>query len=369
MAKRKAKTSQLAVAVVNEKGEVDFVPSSEMRFAGLATAVASQYGLPHRIPLGVGDNPFVGTGTTPMQQLLGGSQNLRQLLLPRETDFDAIVNRADWYSRTNAWVNRGLLLRAAFNASELSINAPRNEEQTKWSQQLMRDLRFFSFAREWFWQLGAFHQVMTLWKTSPDGRKPISIECADLRAHQPRGPGATPRIVIIPGKVEALKKFAQEAKLPGERGRVARERLAEFPRPLVDAATATTSRFPEVDARDLEPYGYHLEYTALNRRHYEDWAFPGIYSIFGDIEVVEMARAVDINALAQYKAAILLVRLGPDNPGGNDQAVMAKEPDLKKLEKRIMEQARNKFPTLVARGDLKIDFITPPVEVFTAEKN
>ncbi len=368
----KKDTHQLAVAVISPTGGVEFVPSSDIRFSRLATAVTSQFAqtsLASHLSSSGFDSPFASLNTgsnIPYQQLLGGSPGLRQLLLPKPTDFDAIFNRIEFYRKNSSWVNRALVLRAAFNASEISVHAPRSEKQTEWMQGLVRQLRFFSFAREWFWQLRAFGQVITLWKTRPGGKKPVSIECADLRAHQARGPGAAPRIVVLPNKVAAITKLVQEARRGGEKGRAAQERLNEFPAPLVEAAGS--SKTAEVDARDLESYGYYLSYTSLDRRHHEDWAFPGMYSIFGDIEMVEMARAVDINALHHYKAAILLVRLGPEDPTGNDIPVMATGPQLKALEKRLMEQARNRFPTLVARGDLRIDFVTPPVEVFTTEK-
>lgn len=361
-------THQLAVAMIGPKGEVEFIPSMDVRFPTLATALASAG---HLVPLGIGDNPFRGTGIPsvgPYQRLLGGSPNLRQLLLPREGNFDDIIDRIDDYRKKQSWINRGLILRAAFNASEISIQAPGQPKQTTWMHDLLRQLKFFSFAREWFWQLRAYGQVVTLWKTGPDGKKPISIECADLRAHQPRGPGPTPRIVVLAGKLEPVRKLIQEARgsaLP--QAQRARAQLAAYPKPIVDAVRGT-KKDAEVAAEELAPYGYHLLYTAFDRRHHEDWGFPGMYTIFGDIEMVEMARAVDINALHHYKAAILLVRLGPQDPSGTDIPVMATQPQLKALEAKLMEQARNRLPTLVARGDLKIDFITPPVEVFTAEK-
>lgn len=360
------RNARLAVAVVDERGGVRFIPSTDVRFGSLATAVATTYGMP-RLSLALEENPYATRTTSPYQRLVAGSQNLRDLLLPRENDFDAIFERIDWYRKTNAWVNRALLLRAQFNASELTLHAPRNDAQTRWMRDLARELRFFSFAREWFWQLRAFGQVITLWKTSPGGKRPISIECADLRAHQPRGPGASPRIVVLPGKVQPLHRLVEQARRKDALGRRAQEMLAQYPAPLVEAVRAS-GRQQEVDAQDLERFGYHLVYSALDRRHHEDLAFPGMYSIFGDIEMVELARAVDLNALHHYKAAILLVRLGPENPGGNDIPVLATSAQLKSLEKAIMAQARNRFPTLVGRGDVRIDFITPPVEVFTPEK-
>lgn len=372
----------MAAVLLSPQGQAALVPPSDPRFRKLlavATGSISPFGggfYPTRRRAAGVDSPQVGRRRkTSYQNLVSlGTFSPRDLLIPAEDDLDGILERIDFYNRIFPWINRALRLRAGAYASEMSVEAPGKPEQTEWMLDLYRNLRFFSFIREFFWQLEAHGQVIVLWKTLPNednkvtgavGRKPISIECADPRVHQPRGTGVIPRIVVLPYKDERLVKLVDKLRLNSNDIEAKRE-IGTYPQPLIDAVKRGGKI--EVSAEELEPYGYHFEYAALSRRHYEDGAFPGMYSIFPDLEIVAIAQDTDINALHHYKVGFVLIRLGPSEPSGNDLPVMATEKQLKDLNDVITAQAKNKLPSLVGRGDLRIDWIVPPANILAPEK-
>lgn len=383
---RKAK-DQIAAVLLSPQGQATLVPQSDARFRKLlatATGSISPFGggfYPSRRRAAGVDSPYIGRRRkTSYQNIISlGTFSPRDLLVPAEDDFDGILERVDFYNRIFPWINRALRIRAGAYASEMSVDAPGKPEQTDWMLDLYRSLNFFSFIREFFWQLEAHNQAIVLWKTLPDssanaeidtatgavGRKPASIECADLRVHQPRGPGVIPRIVVLPYKDERLVKLVNKLKLnPGDAE--AKKEIAAYPPPLIDAVKKGGKI--EVRAEELEPHGYHFEYAAINRRHYEDCAFPGMYSIFPDLEIVAIAQDTDINALHHYKVGFVLIRLGPQNPSGTDLPIMATEKQLSDLNDVITAQAKNKLPSLVGRGDLRIDWVVPPADILAPAK-
>jgi hypothetical protein len=302
-------------------------------------------------------------------------------LVPAEDDFTAIVGRVDFYRKHIPWVNRGLVLRAGLNASEFRIDAPGLPEQAEWMLDLKRGLRLFSLMREFFWELRAYGQVVVLWKTLPanqavaaEGRKPLSIECANPLVYQPRfnpKSGMEPRIVVVPANDSELVKLVGEAQSGDDATKTrAQARLNAYPKPFRDAVGGGVASLTkaEIPVEDLEKYGYHFEYAALDRRHWENWAFPGMYSIFPYLEMLMLADDADINVLHHYKAGILLVRLGPPEPKAGDEGLIAGEPELKAIDKKLAEMVKMRLPAWAARGDLRIDWIVPPDHLMNPQK-
>ncbi len=345
--------------------------------ASWGTSVKNSYAEPGKRSMATQPEPLsFGTGrtrTTAYQWLTGTIlPSLRQRLLPDIGDLGAIVERAEFYRKHYPWVNRALILRAGLNAAEFRIDSPGNPEQEEWMRGLKRRLRMFSFMREFFWQMRAFSQVVVLWRTKPGGRDPISIECANLEVYQPRyNPldGSRPRIVVLPGRDANLKRLAQDVRSADQTKQArAREQLALYPKPLVEAVTSTVSSSAEVDADLLEDSGFHFDYAAFDKRHYEDWAFPGIYSIFPYLEMLMLADDADINALHHYKAGILLVTLGPTEPRAGDETVMPGEGELKSIESKLTAMAKSRLPAWAARGDLRITWVVPPEHIMNPDK-
>jgi hypothetical protein len=326
----------------------------------------------------VPSSPFVRGGrgrlqTTAYQWLTGTTlPSLRQRLAPDPEDWREIVLRVDFYRKHMPWVNRGLVIRAGLNAAEFRIDAPGAPDQQEWMLGLKRRLRMFSLMREFFWELRAFGQVILLWKTGRGGRDPISLECANPLIFQPRfNPldGSRPRIVILPGMDERLRTLVGDAQSAESTKRAAAERaLSAYPPPLVEAVRSARPETAEVPAEDLERYGYHFEYAALDRRHWEDWGFPGMYSIFPYLEMLMLADDADINALHHYKAGILLVRIGPSEPRAGDEALLPRETEVKAVEAKLVEMAKARLPHWAARGDLRIDWVVPPEHIMNPAK-
>lgn len=321
-------------------------------------------------------SPFYTAGgrTTGYQRLTGTVlPSLRQRLLPSPQDLGAIIDSAEFYRKHHPWINRGLILRAGINATQFRINAPGNSAQDVWMLEMKRKLRMFSFMREFFWQMRMFGQVVPLWRTERDGRDPKSIECASLKVYQPRFnalDGSRPRIVVLPSKDENLRRLVGEARGSDQAKKVAAlDQLKTYPAPLVEAAMSRSGILPaEVPAESLEKWGFHFEYTAYDKRHYEDWAFPGIYSIFPYLEMLMLADDADINALHHYKAGILLVNLGPTEPSTQNIELVPGDSELAALEKRLQDMAKARLPHWAARGDLRISWVVPPDHIMNPSK-
>lgn len=345
-------------------------------------------------------SPYVSTGrrTTNLQWLLGrrpaGAGNfsgyqwltgtvlpsLRQRLLPDPDDFVAITEKIDFFRKNIPWVNRAINFRAGLDASEFSVVAPGPTEearkQTEWMLELKRDLRMYSVIREFFWQLRAFHQCVVLWKTEPgkEGLKPLSIECPNLQVYQPRFDprnGAIPRIVAVPSNDQDLiRLLTHERSGNATQKSVAAELLARYPKVLVNALRDSRNAHVEVPAAELEADGYHFEYAAFDRRHYEDWGFPGIYTIIPYLEMLMLGDDADINALHHYKAGILLVRIGPtaENLRVADSELIAGDQELEAINKKLLTLGKARLPAWAARGDLRIDWVVPPEHIISQEK-
>lgn len=303
--------------------------------------------------------------------------SLRQRLLPDSSDFVEIVNRIEFYRKHLPWINRGLVLRAGASAQKFRIDVPGDttdaKKQAEWTLELYRKLRMFSFTREFFWNLRGYGQVVPLWRTVRGGREPLAIECADPRVYQPRynpADGSRPRIVAVPGNDPKIKHLIQDAQNPDQNKKArAVTELARYPQPILDIVMGTgTDRKTEVDAEDLEPWGFHFEYATLDRRHWEDWGFPGMYSIFPYLEMLMLADDADINALHHFKAGILLVTLGPTEPRAGDEALIASESELKSIDKKLAEMVKARLPGWAARGDLRIQWVVPPEHIMNPSK-
>lgn len=311
---------------------------------------------------------------TTMYQWLTGTvlPSLRQRLLPPLDDLGAIVDAVEFYRKHHPWVNRALILRAGINAGGFRIVAPGNKAQHDWMTDLSRELDWFGLMREIFWNLRAFGQVVTIWRTAPGGRDPVAIECANLQVYQPRyNPldGANPRIVVLPGADENLKQLVQATQAGDAVARArAEQALRGYPAPLVDALRSGGTSRIEVAGADLEKFGFHFAYAAYDRRHWEDWGHPGMYSIFPYLEMLMLGDDADINALHHLKAGILLVRLGPREPRAGDEGLLATEPELKAVETRLQEMLKARLPHWAARGDLSIEWVVPPDTIMNPQK-
>lgn len=380
------KHEQAYAAIVNTTtGRVALVESGTSLFHEVKSLLAPAWA--ERAAAGHGSRRMDAVPSSPFQrgagrlnvsayQWLTGTvlPSLRQRLLPDDDDLAEIVQRVDFYRKHIPWVNRGLVIRAGLNASEFHIDSPGMKEQAEWMRDLSRRLRMFSFMREFFIELRAYGQVIPLWRTKRGGRDPISIECANPQVYQPRfnpADGSRPRIVAIPKNDEALRRIAEESRTgdPAKRARAA-ERLKEYPEPIRRAVEDVNSfnRGVEVEASDLEKYGFNFEYATLDRRHWEDWGFPGMYSIFPYLEMLMLADDADVNALHHYKAGILLVRLGPSEPKAGDEALIASELELKSIDKKLAEMVKARLPGWAARGDLRIDWVVPPEHIMNPQK-
>src|SRR3972149_3719732 len=167
---RPSKTEEVFGAVINTlTGQVGLVSPNSDAFRAVATHLGA-FGGPRTT---TDEGLYFGTGRSnrnPSQsQRLTGTTlpSLRDRLLPAEDDLSAILDKTEYYQRRLPWLNRALVLRAALNAAEFGVDAPSKPKQTEWMLSIKRDLRMYSFMREFFIQLRSAGQVVPLWKTAP----------------------------------------------------------------------------------------------------------------------------------------------------------------------------------------------------------
>jgi hypothetical protein len=358
-------TTGIAIAVEKPDGEVEVLLEDDDNFYALASAIASDFTATWFKPdrYGKAASPSL---LTPYQTLIqGGTPGLRDLLTPSDKDYDGIIDRILNYTNTNLWVGRALSLRAALNAAEFNIFVPKDEKQLEWLESLCKDLKMYSSVREMFWNLRAFDQTVVLWKTARGENgdqtralKPLSIECQDPRVVQPKGPGHTPKLYMYPHKDKVIRALSGMDRRSAEY-----KRLKDlYPEPILEAGRKRQA----LPVEQLEKYGYHFEYFARNRRDWDDTAFPTMYSIFADLEMINLAAEIDANTLHHYKAGILQFAIGPDNP--TNPMVIPDGKVLKETEQGVKRQLRNRLASLFTRGDVKITWVVPPKEVLTEEK-
>jgi hypothetical protein len=356
-----------AAVIDKGNGGIEVILEDDKKYASLTAAVASTADFNSYWFRPEWSQP---TGVTrrlsPYQQFVQNMKpGLRDILRPNEHDFDAIIERINWYANTNVWVNRALSLRASLNAAEFNIFVPKNKEQSAWLKTLCKDLRMYSSVREMFWNLRAYDQACILWKTGKGdgttptrGMRPVSIECQDLRVVQPKGPGHTPHLVMYPHKDATISALA------GLDRRTSKFRVATnvYPQVLLDAARKREA----VPVEELEQFGYHFDYVARNRRDWDDTAFPSMYSIFADLELIALAEEIDANALHHYKAGILQFAIGPENP--TNLETIPGPNVITQTEKEIKKQLQVRLSTLFSRGDVHIRWIVPPKDILSEEK-
>lgn len=355
------KTKGYAATVEKPDGGVEVLLPGDRRFGRAVAAVVSDFEIGWN-GWSVPGRAYTATSNrmSQYQRLVqGGRLGLRDILVPAETDYDSIIDRINWYANANSLVTRALSIRAALNAAEFNIFVPKNEDELVWLQGLCRELKMYSAVREMFWNLRAFDQVVVLWKTSnTSGFKPVSIECQDPRIVRPEGPGHTPTLFMYPAKDKVLSALAGMGKKAVDNPKLA----AMYPVPMIEAA----KKMQKIDVKDLEEYGYHYEYVARNRRDWDDTAFPSMYSIFADLEILNLAAEIDANALHHYKVGILQFAIGPENP--TDPKMITGQNALAKTEAEVRKQLQNRLASLFTRGDLRINWIVPPVEMLSEAK-
>jgi hypothetical protein len=300
----------------------------------------------------------------------GQSKTIRERFLPDPDNVPEILDLISFYDKEVVLLATSFDLMKDFAGDKITVECG-NETQLKWLEQLLMALNFNEYTLKTMREYFLRYNVFPFWKVW-DPNDPEYSQREEMGF--PRGAYVPKWIINLnPSQIIPCRHWGTEILLycPDENIRnnvygnlaaIENETLRDVP-PEVKKIAQTGRVFP---LRDLKPYGFGFSSIYNGKKDEEKWAFPKLFSILDDIELLRILKDVDFNVAIQYKASIFQVTQGPENPKADDKIIGAR--DLENLLTLYKRQVANKMPIFVTGGDVKFKWVAPPIEIFNADK-
>lgn len=316
-----------------------------------------------------------GSASVSIKQLQDKT-SLRQNLISNERDFREIADRSINAFLMHPHVRKAIEMKAEFTAAGFEIRC-KDEAQKEFCDNIAAALNFDSFIMQMVMQLALQEKVYPWWQywdkgeergvEFPDGKKvPKWLSLLPPTAVEP---------VIINGR-QALK-FKSSSSVTYATYDVNVQ--ARLPSNAYKGALPSSFLTPEMQKRlennqtvyldELESMG--IGYSMLFRFSKFPWeaeSTPGIYSILPDLILVELCKDIDFSTAAQVKSGVVKYSIGPGPGDANEYNRIPSKQAIAQLQNEVFKQASNPMPLLVTGNDVKIEWVVPPIEIYTLEK-